>query len=163
MHIEEIEYRREGKGRRCCLGDRIDSIPCQTSYFVPLWYEEMDELYLFFKSSYCKIASVARNWINSIPYVAVYMHAGRYFIMTLPPRVQLLGRWASSACLTGPVSGTSDPPSPTHSSYSPPTVLTRHLPSWPPPTAFSHLPAIPLSWPPAMLSLSCPLGTAKSC
>ena len=25
-------YRREGKGRRCCLGDRIDSIPCRTSY-----------------------------------------------------------------------------------------------------------------------------------
>ena len=28
--IEEgIIYRREGKGRRCCLGDRIASIPCR--------------------------------------------------------------------------------------------------------------------------------------
>ena len=27
-------YRREGKGRRCCLGDRIDSIPCRASYFA---------------------------------------------------------------------------------------------------------------------------------
>ena len=24
--------RREGKGRRCCLGHGIDSIPCRTSY-----------------------------------------------------------------------------------------------------------------------------------
>ena len=28
-------YRREGKGRRCCLGERIDSIPCRASYFAP--------------------------------------------------------------------------------------------------------------------------------
>ena len=25
----------EGKGRRCCLGDRINSIPCRAIYFVP--------------------------------------------------------------------------------------------------------------------------------
>ena len=27
--------RKEDKGRRCCLGDRIASIPCRTSYFPP--------------------------------------------------------------------------------------------------------------------------------
>ena len=28
-------YRKEGKGRRCCLGDRIYSILCHASYFGP--------------------------------------------------------------------------------------------------------------------------------
>ena len=28
-------YRREGKGRRCCFGDGIDSIPCRTSHLAP--------------------------------------------------------------------------------------------------------------------------------
>ena len=27
-------YRREGKGRRCCLGDIIYSVPCHASYFL---------------------------------------------------------------------------------------------------------------------------------
>ena len=54
-------YRREGKGRRCFLGDRIASIPCQASYFVPGWDEQADlhpilqivlaKIRLFFKSS----------------------------------------------------------------------------------------------------------------
>ena len=26
------KYRREGKGRRCCSGNRIDSIPCCASF-----------------------------------------------------------------------------------------------------------------------------------
>ena len=33
-------YRRGGKGRRCCLGHRMYSIPCRASYFAPGWYEE---------------------------------------------------------------------------------------------------------------------------
>ena len=37
------KYRREGKGRLCCLGDRIDSIPFFSSYFTPRWFEEKDE------------------------------------------------------------------------------------------------------------------------
>ena len=37
-------YRTEGKGRRCCLGHRIYSFPCRTSYFAPGWYVEKDEL-----------------------------------------------------------------------------------------------------------------------
>ena len=38
-------YRRDGKGRHCCLGDRIYSIPCDASYFAPGWYEEKDEFH----------------------------------------------------------------------------------------------------------------------
>ena len=26
---------KEGKGRRCCLGDRMDSIPCRAGFFAP--------------------------------------------------------------------------------------------------------------------------------
>ena len=37
--------RREGKGRRCCLGDSLDSIPCHPSYFAPGQFEEQNELY----------------------------------------------------------------------------------------------------------------------
>ena len=37
--------RREGKGRRCCLGGRIDSISCLASYFSPGQFEEQDELH----------------------------------------------------------------------------------------------------------------------
>ena len=32
--IEEETDRREGKGRRCCLGDGIHSIPCRTTDFA---------------------------------------------------------------------------------------------------------------------------------
>ena len=32
--------RREGKGRRCCLADRIYSIPCSASYFAPGRFED---------------------------------------------------------------------------------------------------------------------------
>ena len=28
------KYRRKGKGRRCCLGNRLYSIPCSASYFA---------------------------------------------------------------------------------------------------------------------------------
>ena len=38
-------YRREGKGRRCCLGDKIYSIPSRASCFSSGFYEEKDELY----------------------------------------------------------------------------------------------------------------------
>ena len=35
-YIEEVycKYRRKGKGRRCCLGDNIHSIPYRASYFA---------------------------------------------------------------------------------------------------------------------------------
>ena len=36
-------------------------------WIAPGWYEEKNELNQFFKSSWCKIASAARNWINSVP------------------------------------------------------------------------------------------------
>ena len=39
------EDRREGNGRRCCLGGRIDSIPCHARYFEPGRIEEKDELH----------------------------------------------------------------------------------------------------------------------
>ena len=49
-------YRREGKGRRCILEDRIDSIPCRASYFAQEQDKMIafqDEIILFFKSSWC--------------------------------------------------------------------------------------------------------------
>ena len=34
LFIEDAdEYLRKGKGRHCCLGDRMYSIPCCASYF----------------------------------------------------------------------------------------------------------------------------------
>ena len=33
-------YKRQGKGRRCCLGDIIYSILFRASYFPPGWFEE---------------------------------------------------------------------------------------------------------------------------
>ena len=45
--LDKDLYRREGKGRRCRLGDRIASIPCHASCFAPEWYEEKDEFILF--------------------------------------------------------------------------------------------------------------------
>ena len=32
---EGLKTEGKVKGRRCCLGDRIDSIPCRASYFLP--------------------------------------------------------------------------------------------------------------------------------
>ena len=35
-HIEEgFTHIREGKSRRCCVGDKVDVIPCRAGYFVP--------------------------------------------------------------------------------------------------------------------------------
>ena len=62
--------RRGGNGRRCSLGDRIASIPCQASCYAPGRLEEQDKIILFFKSSWCKIASTARTWSNSVPQAA---------------------------------------------------------------------------------------------
>ena len=39
-------------------------------WIVPGWYEEKDEFIPFFKSSWCKIASAARNLVNSVPQTA---------------------------------------------------------------------------------------------
>ena len=77
--------RREGKGRRCCLGDRLYSIPyhyCQaTSFCAQGRIEEFDELHqddlkkrlnssYSLKLSWWKIAGAARNWINYVPQTA---------------------------------------------------------------------------------------------
>ena len=48
-----------GKGRRYCLRDRIDSIPCRINYFAPGRVEERDYFILFFKSCWFKIRSAA--------------------------------------------------------------------------------------------------------
>ena len=39
------EYRRKGKGRRCCMGDRIYSIPFRASCFALGRFEEQHELH----------------------------------------------------------------------------------------------------------------------
>ena len=77
QRIEEEFMQKRGKGRRCCLENRICSIPCRANYFAPGWYDENDELHQddmkkdeflthpLFKS--CKIASVAKNCRNSVP------------------------------------------------------------------------------------------------
>ena len=41
--IEEESDRRQGKGRRCWLGERIDSVPCRTRILAPGRFEEMVE------------------------------------------------------------------------------------------------------------------------
>ena len=64
-------FRREDKGRRCLLGDKIDSIPRLASYFalgriegqadlhIEKW-KNSEQISLFFNSSLCKIDSAAR-------------------------------------------------------------------------------------------------------
>ena len=39
-------------------------------WIAPGWYEGKDEFNLFFNSSWCKITSAARHWINSVPQTA---------------------------------------------------------------------------------------------
>ena len=53
-HRGRIKTEEKGKGRRCCLGDWNDSIPCRASYFAQGWCEERDEFIPFFISSWCK-------------------------------------------------------------------------------------------------------------
>ena len=43
------KYRRKCNGRRCCLGGRIASIPCQASYMASDDFEDYDEVILFFQ------------------------------------------------------------------------------------------------------------------
>ena len=38
--FEKDVYRREGKDRRCCLGDRIDIDSWRSKYFAPGRFEE---------------------------------------------------------------------------------------------------------------------------
>ena len=75
--MKKNKDRRKGKGRRCCVRDRIYSISCQGSYFAVGRFEEYDELHQDdlkkrMNSSFsskllkCKIASAATNWINSV-------------------------------------------------------------------------------------------------
>ena len=69
------KYRRKGKGRRCCFGDRIYSFACHASYFAYDDFEEQDEyilffqiimvqVILFFKSSQCKIVTQCGKELN---------------------------------------------------------------------------------------------------
>ena len=71
LALKKDLYRRDGKGRCCCLEHRIDSIPCRASYFAPGWLEERDEFIQLFTSS----------WFNSS--------------YTWAPRDQLPGRSGS--------------------------------------------------------------------
>ena len=79
------KYRIKGKGRRCCLGDRIYKISCRASYFAPgrFWRIWWIHPFLQIISSWCNSSfssnpflqiilvqnsySAARNWINSDP------------------------------------------------------------------------------------------------
>ena len=76
-------YRREGKGRRCCLGDRVYSIPFHATgyYFAPPddLKNRMNSsfssyhpgvIYPFLHIILVHIASAARNLINSVPQTA---------------------------------------------------------------------------------------------
>ena len=90
LSIEEGSRQKEGKGRRCWLGDVLE---CRTkivrSILVGWWLFGMVWtgwssifakhpfrqvaviiLILYFKSSWWKIARAARNWINSVPQTA---------------------------------------------------------------------------------------------
>ena len=81
MYILYINW-RDGKGRRCCCCIELIQFPCRASFFAPGWFEERDEFilffisswcnsyYVFFKLSWCKIASTARSWINFVPLTA---------------------------------------------------------------------------------------------
>ena len=77
----------------CCLGDRIYSFPCRASYFAlgRIWRKDgwihpflliiLVQFIIFFKSSYCKIASAPRN---SVPNTAVTTFAfSSVFILLL--------------------------------------------------------------------------------
>ena len=45
VHRRRIKTEENAKGRRCCLGDRIGSIPCRASHFAPGQFEEKNELH----------------------------------------------------------------------------------------------------------------------
>ena len=89
--IEEIQKTRQMSS--CCLGDRIYSFPCRASYFAlgRIWRKDgwihpflliiLVQFIIFFKSSYCKIASAPRN---SVPNTAVTTFAfSSVFILLL--------------------------------------------------------------------------------
>ena len=65
FHCSRQNDRREGKCRRCLLGDSIDSSPCRASYRAPGWFEERDEFILFFMSSRCN-SSYSSYWKGAI-------------------------------------------------------------------------------------------------
>ena len=67
-HRIRIETEEKAKVAAACLVGRIDSIPCHASYFLPGWYEDLDELHQddmknrinSSLSSWCKIAGMKR-------------------------------------------------------------------------------------------------------
>ena len=76
-------------------GDRIDLIPCRDSYFAlcrmigrkgwihPIFHIAMVQFILFFKSTWWKIASAARNCINSAPQAPPAFAFSSVFILLL--------------------------------------------------------------------------------
>ena len=90
-------YRRKGKGRHLFLGDRIDSIPCRASYFVPwrCWRKGWIHPFSSNNPGACHpilqiflvhntVCSAARKWINSVPPKAVTTFAtASIFILLL--------------------------------------------------------------------------------
>ena len=103
-HRGRIKTEEKGKGRRCCLGDWNDSIPCRASYFAQGWFEEgmnsshssyrpganhpilhivLVQLILFFRSSWCKIASAAKKWSNFVQAAATTFPFTSFFIHLL--------------------------------------------------------------------------------
>ena len=84
----------EDKGRRCGLGDIIVSILALLQLFCTRTIWRMGWLILFLKSFWCKIASTARNWINSVPQTTATTFAfSSVFILLL---------WFSPWMIAGP-------------------------------------------------------------
>ena len=77
--VEETD-RRECKGCRCCLGDRIDSIHCRAGYFAPGRFEERDN------SSYCSYHPGAIHPILHIVMVQNSYSVAKKLIDSAPPR-----------------------------------------------------------------------------
>ena len=64
-------YRREGKSRRCCVEDRMYSIPYRASYFALGRFEEQDELHQdYLKTRMSSSYSSNRSTVGQNRYVA---------------------------------------------------------------------------------------------
>ena len=95
LFIEEgLKTKREDKGRRCCLGDRIGSIPCRTRYLASGSFEEKDEFILFFRLSWCNssYSSYHPGAIHHIPQTVLVKNSqhGKKLNQFCPPNHCLL-------------------------------------------------------------------------
>ena len=70
--------RREGKGFRCCLVNRLASFPCRAGYIAPGRYEEFDELILLFKSSWCKSSFFSNRLDANHPILQIVLVENSY-------------------------------------------------------------------------------------